>query len=119
MAIDFSFPPEIDEVRVKVRDFLDQVVRPVEKKADAEGWERDDWVKAIIEMRQAAKEWGLWLPHMPEAWGGMGLGHVAMASVSAEAGKTRMGPSCTGPPTDRKRTTSAHSVTGGHGRASP
>ncbi len=39
-----------------------------------------------------AHEWGLWLPHMPEEWGGMGLGHVAMASVSAEAGKTRMGP---------------------------
>jgi acyl-CoA dehydrogenase len=92
MAIDFSFPPEIDEIRVKVRDFLDQVVRPVEAEADAEGWSRDEWVKAIIEMRQAAKEWGLWLPHMPAEWGGMGLGHVAMASVSAEAGKTRMGP---------------------------
>ncbi len=43
-------------------------------------------------MRKAAKEWGLWLPHMPEEFGGMGLGHVAMASVSAEAGKTRFGP---------------------------
>jgi acyl-CoA dehydrogenase len=43
-------------------------------------------------MRQAAQEWGLWLPHMPEEFGGMGLGHVAMASVSAEAGKTRFGP---------------------------
>jgi acyl-CoA dehydrogenase len=92
MAIDFSFPPEIDEIRVKVRDFLDEVVRPVEAEADAEGWSRDEWVKAIIEMRQAAKQWGLWLPHMPTEWGGMGLGHVAMASVSAEAGKTRMGP---------------------------
>jgi acyl-CoA dehydrogenase len=29
---------------------------------------------------------------MPEEWGGMGLGHVAMAAVSAEAAKTRFGP---------------------------
>ena len=92
MAIDFSFPPEVDEVRHKVRDFMDQVVRAVEEKAAADDWGRDDWIKGIIEMRQAAKDWGLWLPHMPKEWGGMGLGHVAMASVSAEAAKTRMGP---------------------------
>ena len=92
MAVDFSFPPEIDEIRFKVREFMDQVVRPIEEKAEAEDWDRNDWIKAIIEMRQAAKDWGLWLPHMPEEWGGMGLSHVAMASVSAEAARTRMGP---------------------------
>jgi len=43
-------------------------------------------------MRKAAQEWGLWLPHMPEEYGGMGLGHVAMAAVSAEAAKTGFGP---------------------------
>ena len=43
-------------------------------------------------MRQAAQEWGLWLPHMPKEYGGMGLGHVAMASVSAEAAKSGFGP---------------------------
>jgi acyl-CoA dehydrogenase len=67
-------------------------VRPVERRAEAENWGREQWIKAIVEMRQAAKEAGLWLPHMPKEWGGMGLGHVAMAAVSAEAGKTRMGP---------------------------
>jgi acyl-CoA dehydrogenase len=92
MAIDFTFPPELDELRHKVRDFMDQIVRPAEEKAAADDWSRDDWIKGIIEMRQAAKDWGLWLPHMPEEWGGMGLGHVAMASVSAEAARTRMGP---------------------------
>jgi acyl-CoA dehydrogenase len=92
MAIDFTFPPEIDDIRGRVQRFLDEVVRPIEAKADAEDWSRDQWIGAIIEMRGAAKEWELWLPHMPVEWGGMGLGHVAMAAVSAEAGKTRMGP---------------------------
>jgi acyl-CoA dehydrogenase len=92
MAIDFTFPPEIDEVRDRVRRFLDEVVRPIEATASAQDWSRDQWIGGIVEMRTAAKEWGLWLPHMPTEWGGMGLGHVAMAAVSAEAGKTRMGP---------------------------
>lgn len=92
MAIDFSFPPEIDEIRERVTTFIAEVVRPIETAADAEQWDRDAWIKAIIEMRGKAKEVDLWLPHMPKEWGGMGLGHVAMAAVSAEAGKTRMGP---------------------------
>jgi acyl-CoA dehydrogenase len=92
MAIDFTFPPEVEEIRLKVRDFMADVVRPIEEKAEADSWDRSDWVRAIIDMRQAAKEWGLWLPHMPKEWGGMGLGHVAMAAVSAEAARTRMGP---------------------------
>ena len=92
MAIDFTFPPEIDEIRGRVHRFLDEVVRPIEATADADGWTREQWIGGIVEMRGAAKEWDLWLPHMPTEWGGMGLGHVAMAAVSAEAGKTRMGP---------------------------
>ena len=92
MAIDFTFPPEIDEIRERVRTFLDDEVRPLEKEADEQGWARDEWIKAIIECRGKAKDAGLWLPHMPEEWGGMGLGHLEMAAVSAEAGKTRMGP---------------------------
>jgi acyl-CoA dehydrogenase len=92
MAIDFSFPPELEALRAKVRAFVDDVVRPVERSADEERWERDRWIAAVIEMRQKARAGGLWLPHMPKAWGGMGLGHVAMASVSAEAARSRMGP---------------------------
>ena len=92
MAIDFTFPPHIEEIRAKVREFVATEVRPLEADADEHGWERDDWIKAIIECRVTAKEWGLWLPHMPTEWGGMGLGHLEMAAVSAEAGKSRMGP---------------------------
>ncbi len=92
MAIDFSFPPEIDHVRQRVHEFCDQVVRPAEAEIEAHEGDRKVLVKQVIQMRKAAQEWGLWLPHMPEAFGGMGLGHVAMAAVSAEAAKTRFGP---------------------------
>ncbi len=92
MAIDFSFPPEIEELRLKVREFIAQVVRPAEQRiAEREG-DRRFLIQSIIEMRVAAKDWGLWLPHMPKELGGMGLGHVAMAAVSAEAAKSGFGP---------------------------
>ncbi len=92
MAIDFSFPEETQLVISKVRDFCDQVVRPAEKRIEDNEGDRQVLVEEVIRMRKQAREWGLWLPHMPEEYGGMGLGHVAMAAVSAEAGKTRFGP---------------------------
>ncbi|MCH7598955.1 MAG: acyl-CoA dehydrogenase family protein [Myxococcales bacterium] len=92
MPIDFSFPEEIEFVIEKVRDFINQVVRPAEKTIEENEGDRKILVEQIIIMRKAAKEWGLWLPHMPTDVGGMGLGHVAMAAVSAEAAKTRFGP---------------------------
>ena len=92
MAIDFSFPPEIDELRLKVRRFIAEVVRPAEARIAERENDRRFLIQSIIEMRVAAKDWGLWLPHMPKELGGMGLGHVAMAAVSAEAAKSGFGP---------------------------
>jgi acyl-CoA dehydrogenase len=87
MPIDFSFPEELSFIVSKVRDFCEQVVAPSTKEIEANEGDRDVLVGEIIKMRKAAREWGLWLPHMPEEYGGMGLGHVAMAAVSAEAAR--------------------------------
>ena len=92
MAIDFSFPPEIEEIRHKVQSFIEKEVRPREKRIEEHPNDRRYLVGQIIEMRVAAKDWGLWLPHMPTEYGGMGVGHVAMAAVSAEAAKSAYGP---------------------------
>jgi len=92
MAIDFSFPEEIELVRHKVREFIAKVVRPCEEEIERHDGDRKVLVENVIKMRKAAQEWGLWLPHMPEEYGGMGLGHVAMAAVSAEAARSRFGP---------------------------
>ena len=92
MAIDFTFPPEIEELRAKVRRFVQEEVRPREAVINEHAGDRRVLIEQILEMRGAAKEWGLWLPHMPAEYGGMGLGHVAMASVSAEAARSSYGP---------------------------
>lgn len=92
MAIDFSFPPEIDELRARVGRFVADEVRPREARIREREGDRRFMIEQIIEMRAAAQQQGLWLPHMPKEYGGMGLGHVAMASVAAEAAKSGFGP---------------------------
>ena len=92
MAIDFTLPADIEEIRRRVREFVEGEVRPAEQKLEEAGDDRKALIETIIDLRQKAKEWELWLPHMPKEWGGLGLGPVGMASVSAEAARARMGP---------------------------
>jgi acyl-CoA dehydrogenase len=92
--IDFTFPPEVEDVRLRVRDFMTTVVKPAEgdlsiDRHDPEGRRR--LIVTILQLREKAKERGLWLPHMPAEFGGMGLGPTAMAAVSAECARTSLG----------------------------
>jgi acyl-CoA dehydrogenase len=93
MAIEFEFSEEVETARLLMRDFLQNDVK---KKFGAlrqkQGATREDWSKLIKALRATAKEKGLWLPHMPQDLGGMGLGVTAVAAVSAEAAKVPMGP---------------------------
>ncbi len=86
MPIDFQLPPDVEEVRLRVRKFMDAEVRPAEKTLQEREADRNSYVRTIMELRTKAKGQGLWNPHLPAEWDGMGLGPVAMAFVSAEAG---------------------------------
>ena len=93
MAIDFTLSPELEEIRLRVRDFVAQVVKPGEAKLAAlRDEDRKDYLNILIGMRKEAMNAGLWMPHMPKDWGGMGLGHVQLAMVQAEAAKASYGP---------------------------
>ena len=103
MTIDFTLTPELEAIRLRVREFVDDVVKPGEKAIDeaakqvdtsaADGKaNRRDYLKVLIGMRAKARDAGLWLPQMPKEWGGMGLGHVELAMVQAEAAKAYYGP---------------------------
>ena len=94
MAIDFTLAPEHEEIRMRVREFIQDTVIPAVARPEdeAQALSRRDYLATILGLREQAKSLGLWLPHMPKEWGGMGLGHVELAMVQAEAGKTRIGP---------------------------
>ena len=112
--IDFSFPPEVEEIRLKVRALMDDVVRP-EWEAIDQG-QRGEVIKAIVKLRRIAREdWGIWLPHMPQEWGGMGLGPRRHGGGSAEAAKSGIGPFASTPRRPTRAT--AHLAALGHRRA--
>jgi len=94
MPIDFTLSPETEAIRQKVRTFIQETVLPEVRTFDDEEkvTTRDEYLRTIFALRQKAKDEGLWLPHMPKEWGGMGLGHVDLAMVQSEAAKTRLGP---------------------------
>src|SRR2546427_388977 len=87
MAIDFTLPPDVLAVRERVRAFMEKEVAAAEVRMRQEG----GWRKGYAALREKARATGLWAPHMPSEWGGMGLGALAMAFVSAECGRTLMG----------------------------
>jgi acyl-CoA dehydrogenase len=94
-VIDFSLSPELEKLREQVRTFVDDVIKPTEERIESEHLQESDrkaYYGALIGMRKQAKDAGLWLPHMPAEWGGMGLGHVELAMVQAEAAKAYYGP---------------------------
>jgi len=93
MPIDFTLTPEVEDIRIRVRDFIEKVVKPGEAKlTHPDKIERAEYLQILIGMRKEARAAGLWLPHMPHEWGGMGLGHVELAMVQAEAAKAYYGP---------------------------
>jgi acyl-CoA dehydrogenase len=90
MAIDFTLPPEVTEVRERIRAFMQDEVGPTEERL-RRGRDLGAWRPALQALRDKAKAEGLWAPHMPRKWGGMGLGPMSMAFVSAECGRTQFG----------------------------
>jgi len=87
MAIDFTLPPDVVATRARVRAFMQDEVAPTEARMMSEG----GWRQGYAALRDKARGAGLWAPHMPAEYGGMGLGPLAMACVSAECGRTMMG----------------------------
>jgi len=87
--LNFSLSDEVVELRDRIRKFIDDDIAPAEVEC---GEDRRLLREAIIRLRRRAKQLGLWNPHLPAEWGGMGLGPIAMATVSAECGRSRIAP---------------------------
>ena len=79
--IDFTVPPELEDVRNRVARFVEQRVLPVEAEVNETNFDQ-----RVAELREAAREDRLYNPHLPAEWGGLGLGALGMALVSQELG---------------------------------
>ena len=75
------------------------------------------WSRHHRELRQIAREdWGIWLPHMPPEWGGMGLGPDGDGRGVGRGGQGRRSVRSSSTPRRPTRGTSTPSSTGGHRR---
>lgn len=88
----FALPAEVEDLRLRVRGFVDAEVLPVE--ADRANWDEHDNIGlvALEPLRAKAKAAGLWAPQTPRALGGMGLSVVARAVMYEEANRSIFGP---------------------------
>ena len=90
--IDFTLPPEIEDLRVRVRAFVEAHVLPLE--ADPQNFADHENIPLdrLAPVRAKARAAGLWAPQSPKEFGGMALPMVAWAAMYEEAGRSVFGP---------------------------
>ncbi len=90
--MDFTLPPEIDALRLRVRDFVDSEIIPLE--ADPASYDEYENINLglLDQMRERARAAGLWAPQMPKARGGLGLPVIGWAAFYEEANRSIFGP---------------------------
>jgi acyl-CoA dehydrogenase len=90
--MDFSLPPDIDALRLRVRAFVDTHVLPLEDDRTNYDAHENIRLEVLKPLRQKAKAEGLWAPQMPKARGGLGLPMVGWAAFYEEANRSIFGP---------------------------
>jgi acyl-CoA dehydrogenase len=89
VTISFELPPNLADLRSRVRTFVDELVIPNEKKILDE--DRDKKRDTLTALRARAKKEGLWVPHLPEKYGGLNLGPMGMCALFREMGRSPIG----------------------------
>lgn len=105
--MDFTLDPRHDELRLKVREFVDEHILPLE--SDPANYNEFENIRMSLrdELRKKAKQAGLWAPQMPRERGGLGLPMVGQAVFYEEANRSIFGPSafnCAAPDDGNMRT---------------
>ena len=79
------FPAEYVEARGRYRAFMDEHIYPNEAAIERED---NDALALLAELREKAREAGLWAPHVPPEAGGTGLGFLYYACLNEEIGRS-------------------------------
>jgi len=90
--IDFTLPPEIEDLRVRVRAFVEEHVLPLEGERENFSDHENIPLDRLAPVRAKARAAGLWAPQSPKDFGGMALPIVAWAVMYEEAARSLFGP---------------------------
>jgi acyl-CoA dehydrogenase len=88
MSVEFSPEPPVADLARRTAEFVRETVIPVEEQC--RGVARSEKIR--VKLRQAAKEAGVFAPHVGTAFGGHGLDMRGRAAVYEEAGYSLLGP---------------------------
>ena len=83
--IDFTVPPELDELLRRIKAYIAEDGLP----AESEIADPDDLLTSwdVVErLRDRARERGIFTPHLPAEYGGLGVGVLGMGLISQELG---------------------------------
>src|SRR5262245_11705637 len=86
--MNFELPPDLLNLQRRVRAFVREVVVPLEAQEIEEQGLPDD---LLLDVRQKAREAGLWTPQLPVEMGGLGLDTAGLCVVFEEAGYSPLG----------------------------
>ena len=82
---ELAIEPQVKERRAQVRAFMEEHVYPNEAALERE----DDAADVLIaDLRERAKEAGIWAPHLPREAGGTGSGFIEYALLNEEIGRS-------------------------------
>ena len=90
--MDFTLSPEVDELRLRIRDFTQTRIIPLEADPDSFDEHENIRLDLLDELRGEVKAQGMWAPQMPRERGGLGLGVTGMAACYEEMGRSLFGP---------------------------
>jgi acyl-CoA dehydrogenase len=84
-VIDFTIPPELRELVQRVRAYVEEDVLPAEA-TTGDRYDLDRSWRIVEHLRDRARERGIYAPHLPRDWGGLGVGVLGMALIAQECG---------------------------------
>ena len=90
--MDFTLPPEIEDVRLRTFRFVEEQVMPLERDRDNYDKHENIRLDVLRELQAKARAEGLWAPQAPKEHGGMGLPIVGWAAMYEEANRSIFGP---------------------------
>jgi acyl-CoA dehydrogenase len=90
--MDFSLSPEIEDIRVRTRAFIEQHVLPLEANPVNFSEHENIPFDRLAPIQAKARAAGLWAPQAPKEFGGMALPIVGWAAMYEEAGRALFGP---------------------------
>ena len=90
--MDFSLPPEISALQLKLRTFIDDELIPLEQNPDIYDAYENIKLDVLDVVRAKAKAEGLWAPQIPREYGGLGLSTIGCAAFYEEANRSIFGP---------------------------